>query len=624
MKDDLRDLIVLSCIALVLSIFVSLFYILYFVDKQRVTKIPVIICYILLMLFLFLNIIVNIDLILDLFKSIPRESRIVGNILSYYYTYFNAFSLIIRWFIFPIYINYFETGYKTFWKTFCEIFEIIWKKIKKKLESSLWKALLVIGLILAIATVILYFMIKDKFGLKDPISYVSYINIALDIIPLFEIYTNVGFFLIQTFIDAQRLSKESLIKSYYYYSKYSVLLKAVNYFIKLLKTDLKTGQTLIANKEVQLYGFALEFNKVREMIKGSKEKTINETQIMDKNEANTGNEQPKNNNKISSEARNMEKKGTKIEIQNYIVQENKSENILAEHVRKYKKILRRMIKMSKLYKDLDEEKDADIRKTCCHKCWLYTKYCIIMSAMIMVAFSDFFSPIFFMEKHNSSKSSNSTISNITNITDLIEDVPTSLVIVSDIVNTTNNENVSDNNMLNTVVALIIALIFVIIIIFINSAYTIIMIYSTSRRYYISGDFLSGYHSNDNISLMKTVKEICGMAFSLIYCNIYIYKSFSSHNFIFSQRITIPDYEIKYGISVYMIAKLVIIILAMIIFKNFDKVFFFYKNDLGKFNQDYKNEDYYYIYKDGFEKFQKEFPEVDNFLMRNHKYFEKLS
>ena len=35
-----------------------------------------------------------------------------------------------------------------------------------------------------------------------------------------------------------------------------------------------------------------------------------------------------------------------------------------------------------------------------------------------------------MEKHNSNKSSNSTISNITNITDLIEDVPTSLVIVS--------------------------------------------------------------------------------------------------------------------------------------------------------------------------------------------------
>ena len=123
--------------------------------------------------------------------------------------------------------------------------------------------------------------------------------------------------------------------------------------------------------------------------------------------------------------------------------------------------------------------------------------------------------------------------------------------------------------------------------------------------------------------MKTVKEICGLAFSLIYCNIYIYKSFSSHNFIFSQRIKIPDYEIKYGISVYMLAKLVVIIIAMIIFKNFDKVFVFYKNDLGKYNQDYKSEDYN-IYKDAFEKCQKAFPEVDNFLMRNHKYFEKLS
>ncbi len=55
-----------------------------------------------------------------------------------------------------------------------------------------------------------------------------------------------------------------------------------------------------------------------------------------------------------------------------------------------------------------------------------------------------------------------------------------------------------------------------------SSYTIITIYSTKRRRYITGDFLYDRQINDNISLMKTVQIICGFSFAIIFCNLYFW------------------------------------------------------------------------------------------------------
>ena len=45
-------------------------------------------------------------------------------------------------------------------------------------------------------------------------------------------------------------------------------------------------------------------------------------------------------------------------------------------------------------------------------------------------------------------------------------------------------------------------------------YTIITVYATIRKRYISGDFLYDKEINDDISLMKTVQLICGYSFAL--------------------------------------------------------------------------------------------------------------
>ena len=86
---------------------------------------------------------------------------------------------LIRWIIFPLCINYFETGYITFWKTFCEIILVILRKIKKKLKSDLWKALLIIGLI----EVILFLILGGTYGIVNAIcillSFIFYLPVAL-------------------------------------------------------------------------------------------------------------------------------------------------------------------------------------------------------------------------------------------------------------------------------------------------------------------------------------------------------------------------------------------------------------------------------------------------------------
>ena len=61
-----------------------------------------------------------------------------------------------------------------------------------------------------------------------------------------------------------------------------------------------------------------------------------------------------------------------------------------------------------------------------------------------------------------------------------------------------------------------------------SCYTVIMIYSDTRKNYISGDFLYDKQINDNISLMKTVQIICGYSFSIIYCNLYFWRVIDTH------------------------------------------------------------------------------------------------
>ena len=114
-------------------------------------------------------------------------------------------------------------------------------------------------------------------------------------------------------------------------------------------------------------------------------------------------------------------------------------------------------------------------------------------------------------------------------------------------------------------------------IFIN-AYTVVTIFSVTRSTYISGDLLSGKNINDNISLMKTIKLFCKNALVVIYCNFYYFKIFAFK-------------EIKYGVSVFMVVKIVIIIVFAIFTCKVKKFFFLFKNDLKDYNSIYTDKNF---------------------------------
>ena len=133
----------------------------------------------------------------------------------------------------------------------------------------------------------------------------------------------------------------------------------------------------------------------------------------------------------------------------------------------------------------------------------------------------------------------------------------------------------------------VGIILCILISFVCNAYTVIVIYTTKRKRYITSDYLYDKKINDNLNLLKTVQIICGYSFSLVYCNLYYWTTLDKKSVfgipLFRRQIIIPDYTIKYGISVFMIIKLVIIIVSMVFtFVVCNKISMF-KNDLAQYN-----------------------------------------
>ena len=112
--------------------------------------------------------------------------------------------------------------------------------------------------------------------------------------------------------------------------------------------------------------------------------------------------------------------------------------------------------------------------------------------------------------------------------------------------------------------------------FLCSAYTIITIYSITRRTYITGDFLSGKHINDNLNLMKTLKIVCEDAFVLVYCNFYFSTTVNKLKPKFYEETIIPDYVLNYGISFFMVTKIVIISVFAYFTYKVEKYSFFLK------------------------------------------------
>ena len=203
----------------------------------------------------------------------------------------------------------------------------------------------------------------------------------------------------------------------------------------------------------------------------------------------------------------------------------------SKNIRKFKNAVRKLNKLKKLYKEINEETKEDINRLNMNK-KCTCGFVILFIAFSIVLLTDFLLPIFFDPEDDFTKSS--------------------------------EEN---HEKFDSIGALIIGIILIYPFSVITSSYTLIMIYATNRKEYISGDYLYDKQINDNISLLKTVQIVCGYSFSILYCNIYFWRTIDTHGHYgkpkFYETTFIPDYTFKQGITIFMIAKIIVIVGSMI-------------------------------------------------------------
>ena len=215
-------------------------------------------------------------------------------------------------------------------------------------------------------------------------------------------------------------------------------------------------------------------------------------------------------------------------------------------IRKYKKAVRRIDKLKQLYRDIEQISNIPANKKC--SCQL---------VLLFIAFS------------------------ISIVTDFV--LPLAFDFESDYYG---KDDIIDEG--KTLLGVAPAILAIILSSTICCSYTIITLFSTTRRRYITGDFLYNKQINDDLSLMKTVQVVCGYSFTIVYCNLYFWKAADKKGAlgrpVFYEEIIIPDYVLIQGVSVYMIIKIIIIIASIIASYNlkFSEVFVF-KNDLAEYN-----------------------------------------
>ena len=616
------------------SLIVTIIYLCYFIDCKNTNAISLIISAIFFFAFVFLNLVLTADY--NLISNSEEDKKDIDNefvakFLSYFYSYFNRINSIMNIVILPFMINCFETGYystcRIILESICRLGHSFWKLLKQ----SLFKVLLVLGLVLGIGVVILYYMFREKYELKEPLYYFDYIALAMNIKSMIEIYINVGFFIVQIFIDSKYEGScfakfcccccccydcchgnPDISRKYYFFSirliiektkKYIKKIKdaneALNKEVKKYNNDTNSKFHKFLLKKLELIHSDLELykydeppvtNNINNNIFIHREYNIN-LNLRSQSRLNMRN-QPEINNKYESEKRDIQPDTTtfnKVEIKTSkekneedeisqkqeIVEvkdeEKESEKILAEHIRKYKKSTRKIKKLKKLCNDLTEEinTNLDINPKRCnffYKNFKTFKYLILYLAFTMVLLTDILLPIM-LYTDNSKEKNNSTNTTDTTITDSVSQ--------------------DDDEDINIFLDIIISIFALFLLICITCSYTIIMLFSINRREYISGDFLSGKKINDTISLMKTVKKVCAYSFPLVYLNYFFWKIITKDNFIFYEKIYIPDYELKHGVGIFMLSKIVVILFSIIVFKCGCLL----KNDMAEFNKNIGDSNY---------------------------------
>ena len=601
---------------------ISIVYLCIRVDFRKTSIIIFILCIVYASLFVFLNIIA----VFDLFFNSQEAFEKLMNFLSKFYYIFSKIDKALGFYLFNLIIYYLESGYDSKLKKL--LWDMIIRKYRYYMKKSICEKIVIVIINVSIISVVLTFLIiyRDHFGLGN--KPYDYLCVLLDCYAVFEIYTCVGFFIVQIFKDKKIERNNNLTERYCRYSIMKIIEKTEKYINKIKETYVRLNTALVnpeKNKPpLDIIYLQKRFEKVKEKkklyikegnnaINNTKNNlennnipntnivTINNTidnysntnmninngdniyNQLNKNNLNEINKQTEKDSQeeLTNETGDKGDQNKKIEIN---VEENvkkkekepETEEDLPTCIRKYKKAVRRIEKFKKLYKEFQKDlnialnKKGDDPKKCSCLC------VVLFVAFFMAILTDFILPIvcnygyeFEDEKYEKEKS---------------------------------------------MISIVVGAILVTILSVLWCAYTIIIIYTTKRRRYITGDFLYDRKINDNLSLMKTVQLVCGYSFALVHCNLFYYKTIDKFGKlgkpIFYEEIIIPDYSIKWGISVYMIVKIIIIVLSIIATLKFSSVFAF-QNDLAEY--DLSEDGCKYDNQKEFDDFLKEKKEIVNIL-----------
>ena len=571
--------VVIYIVIAIVAIVLSLVYLFCRVNRKKISLFIFALCSLYFALFIFLNFISMFDLVFNNQKGFENFSKVI----SKFYEVFDYIDKALGFLIFPLIIYYLESGYYT---------------IPRKILDGLWGIIyefiqpLVLSLRIILCIVLLVITIKYRkhFGLgKNPFDYIF---VILDCYSIIDIYMCVGFFMVQIFVDCKTQKNKKLKDRYYRYSLIKIIRKTESYINKMNKLH----ETL--DKNIQNYDkdkSSLDYKhmkdtyqkidkKLKEYQEDSHENNPNSNNNENMIDYSKANVQQTNNYNENINQNNNDYMGAinylhnynqpndktdqqetinQMEVggeqaQNVEIKKNNEENKPKKEKKlspvdcnkKYKKYIRRIDKLKLLYQVI--ERDYNPMTISNNRCICFCNVILFITFGIAIC-TDFILPI-------------------------------ALNMRDDFIDDSGEFKKTDESKFALAVSVIISLAICVV----TSSYTIITIYSSKRRRYISGDYLYDKKINDNLSLLKTVQFICGFSFAVIYCNLYFWKTLDKKGVFgrpyYYDQVIIPDYTLKNGITIYMIIKIIIIIisiLAALIIK-LTKISFF-KNDLTEFN-----------------------------------------
>ena len=560
------EIALIYTIIAIFSITISLIYLCLRINKNKLSCFIFILCFIYASLFVFLEIIAIFDLVYNNHKGFKKFSTVILK----YYEIFDYIDKTFGFILFPIIIYYLESGHFTIFRKMVDGIIGVLKELVQSLIYSF-------RILLFIALLIILIKYRKHYGIDN---FWDYMFIMLDCYAILDIYICVGFFLVQAIIDCKRSRNKGLTRRYRNYSLIKIINKTDDYINKMknlseeLKKIVKNCSKDKSSSEYINAGKVLnEVEKKLKKYESENKEIINPIiypEVPSTDNMNVGANVGFENLKDLNNEKNIkyftlgnikkinikEKPVKKVEIKANMTDKKKKPEDVVSCNKKCKKYIRRIDKLKLLYKEIKKETDEkkineEIENSKKNKNPIKCCYIIILVFSYFIAIlSDFFLP-FFLQRDE-----------------------------------TYIEEKDNYEKEKSIFTLAVGVIISMFLTFICNGYTIIVIYATKRRRYITGDYLYDKQINDNINLLKTVQLICGYSFTLIYCNLYYWAILDKAKVfgvpLYKRQIIIPDYTIKSGISVFMIIKVVIIIVS-IIFVFVDSKISAFKNDLAELN-----------------------------------------